>query len=345
MDYHIELFSGIAGFELGLRQAGFKFKKTYWSEINKYASAIYRKHYEKAEELGAVENIRTNRIKGKGIVTFGFPCQDISVAGKRGGLQASRSGLFFKAMQIIDRLRPEYFIFENVKGLFSINEGRDFITILQTVTDCGYDGQWQLVNTRWVLPQNRERIYFIGHIRGQSRPKVFPITESSRIYNAKEKSKKGIHQIARTLTARQYADWRGNFVVSKIVRLVKNNPKRKHRFDSENFHAMRTIRLDGVAIFSRPHGFNKGGVKDLPCLRSCNSFDKNELLIENSKIRKLTLIECERLQGFPDDWTKFGIDEKRNEIEISNSQRYKCLGNAVSVPIVKMIGERIKSKK
>lgn len=297
MDYHIELFSGIAGFELGLRQAGFKFKKTYWSEINKYASAIYRKHYEKAEELGAVENIRTNRIKGKGIVTFGFPCQDISVAGKRGGLQASRSGLFFKAMQIIDRLRPEYFIFENVKGLFSINEGRDFITILQTVTDCGYDGQWQLVNTRWVLPQNRERIYFIGHIRGQSRPKVFPITESSRIYNAKEKSKKGIHQ------------------------------------------------LDGVAIFSRPHGFNKGGVKDLPCLRSCNSFDKNELLIENSKIRKLTLIECERLQGFPDDWTKFGIDEKRNEIEISNSQRYKCLGNAVSVPIVKMIGERIKSKK
>ena len=92
-------------------------------------------------------------------------------------------------MRIIGAKKPKYFIFENVKGLFSSNEGQDFDLILRTVADFGYDGQWQLLNTRWFLPQNRERVYFVGHIRGEPRPKVFPIGEDG------EQHEKGLNQI------------------------------------------------------------------------------------------------------------------------------------------------------
>ena len=89
-----------------------------------------------------------------------------------------RSGLFYEATRIIRDLKSEVFIFENVKGLFSADKGQAFINVLREIADIGlYDCEWQLVNTRWVLPQNRERIYFIGHLRGRSEPKVFPIRE------------------------------------------------------------------------------------------------------------------------------------------------------------------------
>ena len=176
---YLDLFSGIGGFHLGLEQAGFKFNWTGFSEISKYATQIYKRRFPNAEELGAIETIRPKELpKGEYIVSFGFPCQDLSLAGKRKGLSAERSGLFFEAMQIIGVLKPKIFIFENVKGLFSSEEGRDFETVLRTVADLGiYECEWQLLNTRWFLPQNRERIYFIGHSTKQSRPKVFPFRE------------------------------------------------------------------------------------------------------------------------------------------------------------------------
>lgn len=183
---YLDLFSGIGGFHLGLLQAGFKFEWTGFSEIDKYAKQIYQGHFPESEDLGNVRTLRTRkliqRIGHIDLITFGFPCQDLSVAGKRAGLSGKRSGLFFEAMRIIKATKPKVFIFENVKGLLSSNEGRDFATVLRTITDIGlYECEWQLLNTRWFLPQNRERLYFIGHLAGASRPKVFPIGEDGSI--------------------------------------------------------------------------------------------------------------------------------------------------------------------
>ena len=117
------------------------------------------------------------------------PCQDLSVAGKGRGLEGERSGLFYQATRLIRELKPDIFIFENVKGLFSSKAGEDFKTVLQEIADIGlYDCQWQLVNTRWVLPQNRERIFFIGCLRGSERSgrKIFPITENGRWLDERE---------------------------------------------------------------------------------------------------------------------------------------------------------------
>ena len=175
---YLDLFSGIGGFHKGLLQAGFHFNWCGYSEIDKYAKQIYQKHFPESEGLGDVRTIKVDRLPKINLITFGFPCQDLSIAGKRGGITASRSGLFFEAMRIIRATRPCYFIFENVKGLFSSNEGRDWLAVLREVADSGYDGQWQLLNTRcFGLPHNRERVYFVGHNRGMRQPQIFPIKQ------------------------------------------------------------------------------------------------------------------------------------------------------------------------
>ena len=174
---HLDLFSGIGGFSLGLKKAGIKTDWIGYSDIDKYANEVFKRRFPNAKELGSITDIQPKDLPEIDLITFGFPCQDLSIAGKRGGLKANRSSLFFEAIKIIQHKKPKYFIFENVKGIFSSNEGKDFDIVLRSIADIGYDGQWELCNTRWYLPQNRERIYFVGHIRGEPRPKVFPLSK------------------------------------------------------------------------------------------------------------------------------------------------------------------------
>jgi len=274
---HIDLFAGIGGFTLGLHQSGLNIGKLYFSEIDKYAISVYRRNFPDAEYLGSVDTISGRGLKGRNtIITFGFPCQDLSVAGKRKGFDGSRSSLFFEAMRIIEEVRPSIFIFENVKGFYSSNDGKDFTIALQTIADLGlYECQWQLLNTAWFLPQNRERVYFVGSLGTENRPEVFPIFKPI---------KSGCEMAETTHYER---DWYGSG----------------------------TLRARGASTW---------GAGDL-------------FIEDGGDIRFKTTIEHERLQGFPDNWTKYG-DEGQ---EISDTQRYKMCGNAVSVPVVKAIGERL----
>ena len=177
---YLDLFAGTGGFAKGFLEAGFRFKKHYFSEVDKHAIANYHYNYPLAEYVGQVEEIRKGKIDKPSLITFGSPCQDLSTAGKRQGLRkGTRSSLFFEALRIIDEFQPDYFVFENVKGLFSSQEGRDFKAVLQAFADLGvYDLQWQLVDTKWLLPQSRERVYVVGHHREQSAPQVFPINQA-----------------------------------------------------------------------------------------------------------------------------------------------------------------------
>jgi site-specific DNA-cytosine methylase len=277
----LSLFSGIEGFALGLEKAGFEIDKHYTSEVDKYASQITRRNYPGAVELGSVTTVTKKRIKDEiNILTFGSPCQDLSIAGKRKGLAGARSGLFLEAIRVIQEIQPSIFIWENVKGAFSSNNGRDFMEVLRqfaNLRDYEY-GEWQLLNTRWVLPQNRERIYFVGHLREASFGKVFPIGERKRKINAQSIQKR----------SRTYL-----------------NP------------------LFTVSMSEKSR-------RDIAGRR---------------RIRDLTPVEYERLQSFPDGWTAKGIDENGNGIEISDTQRYKCCGNAVTADIVALIGVRLLKRK
>jgi len=370
---HLDLFSGIGGFSLGLHQTGKSVDWLGFSDIDKHANKLFKRRFPHAEELGDIKSIQAERLPNLDLVTFGFPCQDLSIAGKRGGLQANRSSLFFEAIEIIRIKRPKYFIFENVKGLFSSNEGKDFDIVLREIADIGYDGQWQLVNTRWLLPQNRERVYFVGHIRGESRPQVFPICEDDRedtasrsreeamISNAPSREY-GWKNVSPTLCARDYKDPKliADFRNDEGLRIRKDGvapclPRRRH--SETDISTMPPLVIDSLKVHctqqrgsNRPSltrmcdcdsgklyqkccgaGGGSGHISRDDGTTYCLDTGNNQAVESMGKIRRLTPIECERLQGFPDNWTDGQSD----------TQRYKQCGNSVSVPIVKKIMERL----
>ena len=353
---HLDLFSGVGGFSLALQRAVGEenIGWTGYSDIDKYANQVFKRRFKDAEELGSVVDIDTGKLPGIDLVTFGFPCQDLSIAGKRGGLQANRSGLFFEAMRIIGAAKPKYIIFENVKGLFSSNGGKDFDIILRTIAEFGYDGQWQLCNTRWFLPQNRERIYFVGHLRGECRPKVFPIEENGREdRSSREQTRKamisaapsreyGFKDISPTLCARDYKD-------PKLVVIGKKGNKKNNQdyasclaggghsggnhsdMDLIRFKVHCTQQRGGMYGQSTRWGvYNEDGLS--PTLVSAMGEGGGHIpMINTSNIRRLTPTECSRLQGFPDDW---------NEGQ-SDTQRYKQMGNAITVNVAEAIFRKL----
>ena len=144
----IDLFSGIGGFSLGFQRAGYQFTEHYFSEIDKHAIANYKHNFPHAKNLGDITTIQSADIAGADIITFGSPCQDFSLAGKRAGLKGNKSSLIAHAIALIAQLRPGIFIWENVKGAFSSNARADFWAIIQTLANLGgYTIEWQLLNT------------------------------------------------------------------------------------------------------------------------------------------------------------------------------------------------------
>ena len=292
----IDLFSGIGGFSLGFHRAGYQFTEHYFSEIDKHAIANYKYNFPNAKNLGNIKTIQPADLAGADIITFGSPCQDFSLAGKRAGLKGSKSSLIEYAIALITCVRPSVFIWENVKGAFSSNARADFWAILQAFANIGgYRLEWQLLNTSWVLPQNRERIYLIGHLAGQSEPGVFPITEDD-FFTTEKAQIQSQTPICTTLKASGSMRPEDTYIIPKEANTLTGGGK------SGGLHSDMTV---------------IGGV------------------------RRLTEIECERLQGFPDNYTQYGNYNGRIR-RISKTNRYKLIGNAVTVDIVELIAKRLK---
>ena len=159
---YVDLFSGIGGFHKGIVDADIKIDKCYFSEIDTHATKIYKKHFPDSIELGNIKQVDGTKLGKVDLLTFGFPCQDLSVAGKRAGLEGARSGLFFEATRLIRECKPVTFIFENVAGLLSADEGKAIEIVIESLVELGYTVDIGMMNTSWYLPQNRERVYGIG---------------------------------------------------------------------------------------------------------------------------------------------------------------------------------------
>jgi DNA (cytosine-5)-methyltransferase 1 len=227
--------------------------------------------------------------------------------------------MFFEIARILRAKQPRLFILENVKGLLSHDNGQTFKTIITTLDELGYDLQWQVLNSKnFGVPQNRERVFIVGHLRGTSRPKVFPITGEDNTYSTEQKSTEAA--VARTLTGGGHSGgnhsgmtmigtWRTHYS-GRGFREMKSGlsptiPARQREDASGQPVIAKTVRSGGRGS---PHG-------------SKQNWDSYEVY---DTIRRLTPIECERLQGFPDNWTA----------GVSDTQRYKMMGNAVTVNVV-----------
>lgn len=180
----IDFFSGIGGFRLGLEMASMKC--VGFCEKDKFAVRSYRAMYDtEGEWYGEdITKLRANEIPRADVWTAGSPCQNLSIAGKRSGLHGDRSGLFFDFVDLLkgkkEEDKPEWIILENVKGLLSSNGGWDFLEYLNQLAEAGYDVEWQIFNSRdYGVPQNRERVYTIGHLRRRGRREILPIGSES----------------------------------------------------------------------------------------------------------------------------------------------------------------------
>lgn len=180
---YFSMFSGIGGFELGLKAAEPKTGRTFecvgHSEIDKHATQTYEEHFNH-DNYGDATTINPHTLPEFDLLVGGFPCQAFSIAGQRRGFQETRGTLFFDIARILEAKEPQHFILENVKGLLNHNRGQTFRTILKTIDELGYDLQWQVLNSKnHGVPQSRERIYLVGNLGGTPQPKVFPITRQS----------------------------------------------------------------------------------------------------------------------------------------------------------------------
>lgn len=204
----LDLFAGIGGFHYGMTKAGHEC--VGFCEFDKYAVASYTSMYliteEQREYLATLplkqrqqeilkeeyrnglwyrKDIRTidpRELPRADIWCFGAPCQDFSLAGARNGLRGDRSSLVGEVFRLVEQadeeVRPKWLVYENVKGMLSSNGGRDYLAILAEMDRLGYDAEWQNINSKWFVPQNRERIYTIGHSRTEGSKKILPIQGS-----------------------------------------------------------------------------------------------------------------------------------------------------------------------
>jgi DNA (cytosine-5)-methyltransferase 1 len=332
---YFSMFSGIGGFERGIKQAGANAECVGYSEIDKYAIKVYERNFNGdnrpnirngTEEIqenstdikkrkdraasghknwGDATTIKAEELPDFDLLVGGFPCQAFSIAGKRAGFNDTRGTLFFDIARILAEKRPRHLVLENVKGLLSHDSGKTFQTILGVLSDLGYRVEWQVLNSKdFGVPQNRERIYFIGHLRNECRGKVFPIAGNGGKTNELPR------HVSNTLTAR------GAQAVGTYIGESELNAQEIQQLNQPTHSNDRVYGTDGVS----------------PTLNTMQGGNRQPFIAEDVRIRRLTPIECERLQGFPDQWTAQGTDGA-----ISDTQRYKMCGNAVTVNVVEAV--------
>lgn len=379
----ISLFSGIGGFDIGFEQAGIRCLTQV--EIDKYCIGVLNKHWPDVIKYKDIKDVGKQQLPSVDVICGGFPCQGLSVAGQRGGLADPRSGLWYEFARIIQETRTKWIVIENVPGLLSSNERRDFAIILEALDEWGYGVAWRRLDSQFYrLAQRRPRIFFVGCL-GDIRSAAKVLFESESLsWNTAPSREKG--KISPPLTTTGVGAGRtGNerneldFCIPTLAGSITTREGQRHKLDQDTYiinsrqdpiheknlslslgakdrgHAIvfqqntrdevRKIGGNGKiagSLSAKPgmkqqnylYQWSSGGgdePKDTAQALRSTAEHNYQFMHTNLGIRRLTPLECERLQGFPDDWTQGHSD----------TQRYKMLGNAVSVPVAFWIGNRI----
>lgn len=304
----LDLFAGIGGFRLGMESAGHEC--IGFCEIDKFARASYKAIHDtegeiELHDITRVTDESVRRFGSVDIICGGFPCQAFSIAGARRGFDDTRGTLFFEICRFASILRPKYLFLENVRGLLNHNGGATFETIIRTLDGLGYDVEWQVLNSKnFGVPQNRERIFIIGHLRGERTRNVFPIggenaksdNQQSKIEivgNTKDPNGTGkgtgsvvynSNGLAGTLLARDYKEPKQIAIPNEIKQFGVLQP---------NYNQSGVVyNTDGIAptirayqggglepkIIQRGHGYNQGGEHEIAPTVTRNSYHENNLL-------------------------------------------------------------------
>ena len=312
----LSLFSGIEAASVAWSQLGWTCVGL--SEIDPFASAVLAKRFPNVPNLGDVTKITKgdlDALKEKhGAITVicaGSPCQSFSIGGKRGGLSDPRGNLMWQFVRVVDTVRPKWILWENVAGVLSSGGGADFACLLQALADIGYSLSWRVLDAQWFgVPQQRRRVYLVGHL-----------TDPTSCFKAlfERKSVQRDHQESRE-QRQDNSPETGESIGGN------DQPVREYYEHHPSDSRTKGPKQIGNTVRAR---YGTGG-GNIPFV----------LESERSQVRKLTPIECERLQGFPDDWTAISYRGKEAS-QCPHSPRYKALGNTMAVPVIRWIGEGI----
>jgi DNA (cytosine-5)-methyltransferase 1 len=412
----LSLFSGVGGFDLGFERAGIR--TVAFAESDKWASEVLARHWPDTPNRGDVlelfrdeqhASVDGQHLRDAGgtsserhgepaarsidLVHGGFPCQDLSVAGKRAGLGGERSNLWYQFQRILSELRPRWCVIENVPGLLSSNDGRDFAYLLESLGECGFDGiGWAILDAQnFGVPQRRRRVFIVGGPSRASVEQVLSICESCG--GNPETGGEAGEEVAGTIGGGSgERGWNNSldaasFVAAPVTAIANgiqhSGPPGTRRDDAESLVAAPVTASAGHHGHSSPRGdgqdnlvayaltareakgvSQREGVTNLVAqpLRANRwggsdshgdegnvvAFDdRNQASSEGRYhtlgiggefgVRRLTPLECERLMGWPDDWTRW--DSEGNEI--ADSHRYRMCGNGVVATVAEWIGRRI----
>ncbi len=451
----LSLFSGIDGFDTGFARAGMKCIGK--AEQDRWCNAVSRFHSPKVKRVSDVKEINRSTFPVPDIICAGVPCQDVSIAGKRAGLGGTRTRLFFEFSRIVEVFKPQWLVFENVPGLFSANERRDFARVLGELGECGYMLAYRILDSEYFgVAQRRRRVFIVGSLGNGSCAEV--LFESESLCRDPAEGRKTGTDITQSITGRlggggsddnkaqggfyiadraapisakthgrTYGDdeLSGNLIAGTLpadyyksggngMREMQNgmipvsatetghsfwkegkpmlsgrSPSRQQNIVTHSLKARADGSEDGtgrgtpiIAFSSKDNGRDASEIS--PTLRSMQ-YDKSHVngggqvviaftertrkegrnleiqeelsyaltnpgaggrshcraILNNvGGVRRLTPRECERLQGFPDDYTRYGMEDGK-KIEISDTQRYRMLGNAVTVSVSEWIGKRL----
>jgi DNA (cytosine-5)-methyltransferase 1 len=321
------VFSGIEGIGLGLDRAGMTC--AWHCEIDDSANKVLDRHFDGEGRYYDVKEL------GRGatsvdVLTGGFPCQDVSVAGKRAGLAGERSGLFFEFMRVAGEIAPTWVLLENVPGLLSSNAGADMGAVLGTLADLGYGWAYRVLDAQYFgVAQRRRRVFIVGCLGDPARAAKVLFESESSGGDPAPSQEEGMRIAALTANGVGTCGADDNQGQALIAFHQTQNPISEEELSpalgatSSGMGVAFAESQRGELVESEiSHQLTTGGGKPgqgYPAVR------------QGMAVRRLTPKECERLQGFPDGWTD----------ELADGARYRTLGNAVCVPVAEWIGRRI----
>jgi DNA (cytosine-5)-methyltransferase 1 len=363
-------FSGIGGMDLGLHKAGFnivsqcekdEFRREVLNERfpeTKIYEDISEVFYGEPEGRSSSERYnKSDKRRGKtwaglsgsiDLLCGGFPCQDLSIAGKRAGLAGERSGLFYEFARIADEsVRDRGFVLiENVPGLFSSHKGKDFEIILNTLSKCGFnDIAWRTLNSQYFgVPQRRRRIFILARrSRGRSCGQILLEPESgTRDIESSSKKKQKNSAISISGLGNGGPD-DNDAQAGRLISTLQAH-KNGYRLDADSVEQYVPVAFN----WQTGGDFRLNLGETSPALQRCQTvaiarplssrnerydFETENFVAEYVGVRRLTPLECERLQGLPDGWTDVN--------GAKDTKRYAAIGDAVTVPVAEWIGRRI----
>jgi len=332
----------VAWHGLGWNPVGF-------SEIEAFPSAVLSHHYPDVPNFGDMTKFKEWNLESINLLVGGTPCQSFSVAGLRKGLEDPRGNLMLTYCGILDYFRPQWFVWENVPGVLSSNGGRDFGSFLGALVELGYGFSYRVFDAQYFgVAQRRRRVFVVGHFGGwEPTAKVLFESESLR-GDSPPSRKKGqkVTECAGTLTANGGGLNRpaGNaneldFCIATTFSCAGIGAYSNDDVSATLLKSGQDLGNGCEALIKSSiivHGTQDPCVSNIAFAQGRNNGGEN-VLVNDLGVRRLTPIECERLQGFPDDYTNIFHKVK----QATDSNRYKALGNSMAVPVMKWIGERI----